>query len=84
MRNLIYILLCLLLSSCARTCTSLDRSWQTGNRKYHIEQYSGGILVHTYNFYGILNNQEHSDGYYWYSGDTLYEVSGDIYLNSVK
>jgi hypothetical protein len=53
-----------------------------GSRYYNVKQFSGGKLIGEYNFNGILNNQEHSDGYYWYEGDTLIEVSGDITVKS--
>jgi hypothetical protein len=53
-------------------------------RTYHIALYSGGNMVFMDSFYGILNNSEHSDGYYYYKGDSLIEVSGDCVIKSVE
>ena len=78
------VLACISLSGCARTCNSLDRSFQTGSRNYHIEQYSGGQKINVYDFRGILDNQEGSDGFYFYKGDTLIEVSGTLLIKSTK
>lgn len=83
-KTLIAILGIVMLSSCQRACNRMDRKFQTSNRNYQIEQYSGGRLIATYKFIGIVNNQENSDGYYWYQGDSLVEVSGDIILKSWK
>jgi hypothetical protein len=47
-----------------------------------IKFLTGGKLISDYTFKGILNNQEHSDGYYFYVNDTLVEVSGDILVKS--
>lgn len=79
---ILFIALAVSLSSCQRGCTAARRNWQSSSRSYHIEQYSGGKLIKQFDFSGILNNQEHSDGYYWYKGDTLFEVSGDIFVYS--
>lgn len=69
-------------AGCQRSCASLDRSLQASERTYHVESYSGGKLIAVYDFKGILNNQENSDGYYFYQGDTLIEVGGDIIVTS--
>ena len=82
--TLVLILLTLLMAGCARSCTGCRRSAQTGAREYHIQQYSGGEVVGEYRFHGIVNNAEESDGYYWYQGDTLVEVSGDVVIRSWK
>lgn len=56
---------------------------QTSNKRtYHIVLFSGGNVVFKDSFYGILNNSEHSDGYYYYKGDSLIEVSGDCIIKS--
>lgn len=72
------------MAGCARQFQSCNRDVQTGDRWYEVKQYSGPLLVATYTFRGILNNQQHSDGYYWYIGDTLYEVSGTTIVRSWK
>lgn len=71
-------------ASCARSCDSVNRSWQTGDRNYEIWSYSGDSLIFHDKFRGILNNQKSSDGYYYYKGDTLIEVSGNTIVKSLK
>lgn len=71
------------LTSCQRACTSFNRDIQSSDRTYTIQAYSGGKLVYKDTFTGILNNQENSDGYYYYKGDTLVEVGGDVIVKSV-
>ena len=70
------------LCGCARSCESFNRSFETSDRNYTIEQYSGGVLIKTYQFKGILNNQENSDGYYFTIKDTLIEIGGDLIIKS--
>ncbi len=67
-----------------RTKQSLSRKWQYTDRHYMIKQYSGGKMIDSINFYGILNPEENSDGYFWFQGDTLHEVSGDLRIVSWK
>lgn len=78
----------LMFSSCQRSWESLNRGVQATDRNYEIEQYSGGVLICTYKFHGMLNSSENSDGYYWYmktdAGKILYEVSGDLKIKSWK
>lgn len=73
----------LLLSSCERGCQRLKRNTQTSKRSYVIEIYSGGKLIFTEHFHGIVTEEE-GNGCYYYKGDTLVEVSGDYILKSVK
>lgn len=81
---LILIIMCaVIFGGCARSCEELDRRMQSSNRTYHIQQYSGGVLIREYKFTGILNNQENSDGYYFSVEDTLIEIGGDIIIKSV-
>lgn len=75
-------ILLLSISGCARSCTSFSRSFEFGPRHYQITQYSGGEVVGRFAFTGILNDADGSDGYYWFSGDTLIEVSGDLTIKS--
>lgn len=75
----------LALTGCTpRGCQKVSRTLQFSERNYIIKQYSGGKLVGQYNFRGILNNEEHSDGYYFFKGDTLIEVSGDLTIKSTN
>jgi len=82
MKKLFFILLLLTATSCQRACSSLDRDIQFTEKNYNVQTYSGGKMISNYTFKGILNNQAHSDGYYFYKNDTLVEVSGDILVKS--
>lgn len=82
MRNIVVcVIMMVCLSSCARRCQELSKSTM-GSRHYHVEQWSGVAMVHSYDFYATLNNQKQSDGYYWMVGDSLYEVSGSVNITS--
>ena len=76
------VLCALVLAGCARQCEGCKRDVQTGTRAYRVESYSGGKLVGAWSFRGILNNQKNSDGYYFFLGDTLVEVGGDVIVKS--
>lgn len=76
------ILIALLFTGCQRSCNAFNRGFQASERKYHIIQYSGGQVIAEYQFVGIVDNQENSDGYYFYYGDQLVEMSGDIIIRS--
>lgn len=76
--------LLLIFGGCARMCAGINRDFQVANRYYNIQQYSGGKLIKEWNFYGMLNNQSNSDGYYFTVNDTLYEIGGDIIISSVS
>ncbi len=82
MKKLLIFIGLLALTGCQRGCASVERNFQVGPRNYHVQQYSGGKLIGDYRFNGILNNQEQSDGFYFYKQDTLVEVSGDITVTS--
>lgn len=81
---IIYSAMFLTLTSCARSCQSFDRSFQTSARNNEVVMYSGGDTVFYDKFNGIINNSEGSDGVYYYKGDTLVEVSGDYIIKSTK
>jgi hypothetical protein len=81
-RNIFLFLALLTLGSCQRSCSHLDRDIQFSEKDYNVRTYSGGKLISEYTFKGILNNQQHSDGYFFYQNDTLVEVSGDILVKS--
>jgi len=80
----IYILCVLPLMGCARSCESMNRGFQTGDRSYEVIMFSGGDTVFIDRFEGIINNSESSDGIYYYKHDTLVEVSGDYVIKSLK
>ena len=70
------LVMSIVFTSCARFDASIKRSFQNSPLHYVIYQYSGDSLVFHDEFDGILNSSEHSDGYYYYKGDTLHEISG--------
>jgi len=78
------IIAVMLFSSCQKELEGMKKNFQTTNRHYHVEQYSGGVLIAEYDFVGTLNDSENSDGYYFTEGDTLIEISGDIIVKSYK
>jgi hypothetical protein len=87
MKNRILILVAIVslvaMSSCQKNWESFNKNFQTGKRSYHVEQYSGGKLIATYDFVGIINDSQGSDGYYFHKGDSLIEISGDLIIKSV-
>ncbi len=82
----IYILLLIVgvitLTSCARGCQGLNTSLADNHKQHvNIKQYSGGKLVGEWQIYGIVNDAEGSDGYFFYDNNgELVEISGDITL----
>lgn len=81
---LVFIASLIISFGCARSCEKINRTFQTSDREYWVEMYSGGKLIKEYHFKGILNNQENSDGYYFYKNDTLIEIGGDVIVKSIK
>lgn len=81
---IIYSAMFISLTSCARSCGKLNRSFQTSARNNEVVMYSGGDTVFYDKFNGIINNAENSDGAYYYKGDTLIELSGDYIIKSTK
>jgi hypothetical protein len=64
-------------------CTSADRAKLGSIGSHHkITLYSGGIAVRTWHSCGYINNEEHSDGYYFEDDLThkLIRVSGSIVI----
>ena len=75
----------LILTGCTpRGCQKVNRTLQFSDRNYIIKQYSGGKCVGEYKFRGILNTEEKTDGYFFFRGDTLIEISGDITIKSTN
>ncbi len=84
MNKLLIFLLALVFAACStKGCTRMNKEWQMSDRTYIVKQYSGGKLIGEYKFEGILNDSEGSDGYYFFKGDSLIEVSGDLIIKSV-
>lgn len=80
----IYAVISLLTSCTARQCQGLQRQWQFKERDYDIKMYSGDSLVFHDKFHGIINHEEHSDGLYYFKGDTLKEIGGNYVIISEK
>jgi hypothetical protein len=81
-KRILIIIIAVTLTSCQRSCNSFERDFQTSDLNYSIKMYSGGHVVFEDHFKGIVNNSEHSDGVYYYKGDTLIEISGDYVLKA--
>ena len=81
---IIYSLICISLTSCARSCQSFNKDFQTTDRNYEIIMYSGGDTVFYDKTKTIINPEQNSDGIYYYKEDTLIEVSGDYIIKSLK
>ena len=80
-RFLIIMCTVFFLTSCARTCQKLERSTiDNHEHQMRVSLYSGGQVVKTWEFKGIINNSENSDGYFFYYNNKLVEVSGDVVI----
>lgn len=85
MKKVIFLLLTVIvLSSCKRGCQSIKKKYQASDRVYEVVMFSGGDTVFYDRVKTMMNNSEHSDGVYYYKGDTLIEVSGDYVVKSVN
>lgn len=85
-RSIIYaVILCLSLSSCARSCQSFERGFADNTAKNtRVTLYSGGQVVKTWEFNGIINSSQQSDGYFFYVDGKLVEVSGDVVIEYLE
>jgi len=73
------------LASCTqRGCQSASREFQYSERNYKVHLYSGGKEVFTDSFTGIINQEDHSDGLYYFRGDKLIEISGEYIIESSR
>lgn len=83
MKKTIIVLAAILLSSCTqRGCQRWKRQQQYSSRAYGVYMYSGGKMIFEDHFKGIINQEQHSDGIYYFKGDTLVEVNGDYIIKS--
>ena len=50
------------------------------NKSHHVKHFSGGVCVGEWDSVGIVNNEPHSDGYFFEDRKTgtLVTVSGDV------
>jgi hypothetical protein len=78
------MMLILLFTSCTqRGCQSTKRDFQTSNRIYDITVYSGGKVFYHDKIKGIVNQEDSTDGIYYFKGDTLIELSGQYCIKSL-
>lgn len=85
MKKVAFIALLLGFTSCTqRGCQATKVGFEFSEREYIVDMYSGGRVVFTDTFRGIVNGEEGTDGFYYLKGDTLIEVGGDYVLKSVK
>jgi hypothetical protein len=80
----ILVILAMSTLSCKKQATRWKKEHMGAKRNYVVKHYSGGKLINTHRFKGVLLNQEDSDGYYYYKGDTCYDLSGDLEIISWK
>lgn len=74
---LIIAFIAITLSSCARGCQDWNRSTVSNhNQNVRVSLYSGGQVVKTWEFNGIVNNDE--DAIFFYYEGKLVEVDGDV------
>jgi len=84
-KRTLFIVLAVLMTSCTqRACQSNKREFQTSDRQYDIKVYSGGKLIRHDNFRGIVNQEDSSDGMYYFKGDSLIETGGQYVIISSK
>jgi len=48
--------------------------------RYRVMQYSGGQVIGKWEFYGIVNRFEGTNKVFFFVGDTLVELSGDLQI----
>jgi len=73
----------LLITLLVTGCTTADRAKVFALGSHHkITLYSGGIAVRSWHSSGAINNEEHSDGYYFMddSSGKLIQVSGPVVI----
>ena len=84
-KTIVTLAIALFAVSCTdRTQQSLSRNFQFSDRNYNITVYSGGKPVFEDSFHGMINQEENSDGVYYFKGDTLIELSGEYVIKSAK
>jgi hypothetical protein len=80
------LLLSLLLILPAAGCSSGNyAAWSAWGKPHHIKQFSGGKLIGEWDSVGKIENESHSDGYYFEDKATrrLILVSGDVQITVI-
>lgn len=82
--NFIAVVILITLSSCTqRACQRWEKKSQYTERSYELTLYSGGKPVYQDKFRGIVNEEENTDGFFYFKNDTLVEISGDYIIKSL-
>ncbi len=71
------------ISGCSNATWSGVKAW---GKEHHIKQFSGGVLIGEWLSTGKIENEEHSDGYYFEDDATrtMISISGDVQIFVVK
>ncbi len=66
-------------SGCSNADISGVKAW---GAKHHVKQYSGGVLIGEWDSTGKIENETHSDGYYFEDVKTkkIVRISGDVQI----
>jgi len=76
-KYLVLIIIVLSMSGCARVFEQWGRSVES-SADYRIVRHNGGEITAIWDFNGLPNSADNSDGYYFeFDGNTV-EVSGDV------
>lgn len=76
----IYACCAIFLSSCARACQGCKKNTSDNtSQNVRVTMYSGGKVMHTWEFYGIVNNAEGGTCYFYYK-NKLVELEGDFVI----
>lgn len=62
MKNLIFIFLAFAITGCSNAHMAAISAW---GKRHDVKCYSGGILIYEGYTTGKIENEEHSDGYYF-------------------
>lgn len=82
--HIVYLSMFFLVSCTTRSCQSCNRDMQFSARDYDIKMWSGDSLVFHDKFHGVINQEEHSDGIFYFKGDTMKEIGGNYVIISEK
>lgn len=84
MRKIIILAAAVILFGSCQEQESKEEKKDTGKSKYIIEQYSGGVMIKRYSFYGEAFR--HSDGTVSIDNgtDTLIVITGDLVIKQFQ
>ena len=81
-RNIVGLILLLVILSCTGCTGASIAKFESLGSKHKITLYSGGVAVRTWHSTGYIQNEEHSDGFYFKDdvSGKLIRVSGQIVI----